>query len=173
MNKKAIKRVARGAALLDRTLPGWEHNIDLQRLNLALGTDCVLGQVCEAAVLKAGLKPSRGVFNGYDTLTEDRAFCITYPSTMPILGALWDVTIGMKHEDLVKHGFFAESAKKNPVDWEDLDAAWTALVKERFDSGALSGIDDEEDHEVAHAQVCEEQPPHSYRDCDDYEPTLA
>lgn len=38
-------RVRRGAALLDRTKPGWAEEIDLEKLNLGSGTHCVLGQL--------------------------------------------------------------------------------------------------------------------------------
>lgn len=39
------ERVARGAAWLDETLPGWERRIDLAQLNLANACRCVLGQI--------------------------------------------------------------------------------------------------------------------------------
>ena len=38
-------RVARGAALLDAKRPGWEHEIDLRRLDLGSWCDCVVGQL--------------------------------------------------------------------------------------------------------------------------------
>jgi len=37
-------RVARGAALLDEKLPGWDRRIDLDNLHLGSKCDCVLGQ---------------------------------------------------------------------------------------------------------------------------------
>ena len=37
-------RVARGVALLDRTLADWDERIDLERLNLENTCDCILGQ---------------------------------------------------------------------------------------------------------------------------------
>ena len=37
-------RVARGVALLDRTLADWGERIDLDRLNLASPCNCILGQ---------------------------------------------------------------------------------------------------------------------------------
>lgn len=47
MNTVALmtERIERGAALLDERRPGWEAEIDLDRLNLASSTDCVLGQL--------------------------------------------------------------------------------------------------------------------------------
>lgn len=37
--------VERGAALLDEKLPGWENDIDLEKLDLAHDCKCVLGQL--------------------------------------------------------------------------------------------------------------------------------
>lgn len=37
-------RVARGAALLDNTLAGWDERIDLDKLDLASPCNCILGQ---------------------------------------------------------------------------------------------------------------------------------
>lgn len=42
-------RVARGAALLDKSMPGWHRNIDLDALELSSCTDCVCGQLAYAA----------------------------------------------------------------------------------------------------------------------------
>lgn len=38
-------RVDKGCALLNERLPGWEDKIDLEKLNLSSGCDCVLGQL--------------------------------------------------------------------------------------------------------------------------------
>ncbi len=40
----ACQRAARGAAYLDRVDPGWYRHVDLDRLELADGARCVLGQ---------------------------------------------------------------------------------------------------------------------------------
>ena len=39
------ERVERGAALLDERIPGWWKHIDLSRLDVASGCDCVAGQL--------------------------------------------------------------------------------------------------------------------------------
>jgi hypothetical protein len=39
------QRVARGAALLDAQVPNWRDRIDVDRLNMRSGEDCVLGQL--------------------------------------------------------------------------------------------------------------------------------
>lgn len=38
------ERVARGVALLDEKLPGWDGRIDLDNLDLTNACDCILGQ---------------------------------------------------------------------------------------------------------------------------------
>lgn len=42
--KKARKRVARGAALLDAKRPGWRDQINLKDLSLSSCTNCIIGQ---------------------------------------------------------------------------------------------------------------------------------
>jgi hypothetical protein len=39
------RRVARGAALLDEQVPNWRDRIDVDRLNMRSGENCVLGQL--------------------------------------------------------------------------------------------------------------------------------
>ena len=39
------RRVARGAALLDAQVPNWRDRIDVDRLNMSSGENCVLGQL--------------------------------------------------------------------------------------------------------------------------------
>jgi hypothetical protein len=45
MSANAAERVAAGAALLDRKVPGWAERIDLAALSIASCTRCVLGQL--------------------------------------------------------------------------------------------------------------------------------
>jgi hypothetical protein len=44
MSDTIESRVARGAALLDERLPGWDGLIDLGRLSLSSPCNCILGQ---------------------------------------------------------------------------------------------------------------------------------
>ena len=46
--------VARGAALLDEKLPGWDERIDLADLQLASCYRCVLGQLFARSPIPAG-----------------------------------------------------------------------------------------------------------------------
>ena len=42
---KTRKNIARGVALLDEKLPGWEERVNLNRLDLSSTCDCVCGQI--------------------------------------------------------------------------------------------------------------------------------
>lgn len=50
-----IGRVERGAALLDEKRPGWWKNIDLGRLDISAGCDCVAGQLDGFSEMMRGL----------------------------------------------------------------------------------------------------------------------
>lgn len=41
----AAERVAKGAAFLDERQPGWRDHIEIMRLDMRSGCDCVLGQL--------------------------------------------------------------------------------------------------------------------------------
>ena len=41
------ERVARGTALLDERMPGWDKRIDLAALNISSACGCILGQLAE------------------------------------------------------------------------------------------------------------------------------
>lgn len=43
--RQANAAVAKGAALLDQRRPGWEHDINLGRLDISFGSTCILGQL--------------------------------------------------------------------------------------------------------------------------------
>jgi hypothetical protein len=52
------ERVARGVRWLDGVRPGWRDALELSRLSLASGHDCVLGQVfAEEAAASRSLRP--------------------------------------------------------------------------------------------------------------------
>ena len=62
-------RVERGAALLDAEQPGWAPRIDVVRLNMTSGSECVLGQ----------LFPASNIDSGY--AAGKRALGIAFPKT--------------------------------------------------------------------------------------------
>ena len=109
------KRVAKGASLLDRKMPGWERQVDLASLEIASCCRCMLGQLYEQFEL--------GDERLFDKESRQRVTVNGTPA--------------------YRHGFDATSDKKiddRPLSpqYADLDEACISLVKERFDSGILS-----------------------------------
>lgn len=110
-------RVARGAEWLDKVHPGWERRIDLSVLVLSDCTKCVLGQ----------LVPNCEYDTGYEAV-------------------LWAMTDGVGEIKAAQwatdHGFNAGGglSAATRCRYVNLDAAWTDLIKSRFDTGALSDV---------------------------------
>lgn len=48
-------RVARGVALLDEKKPGWEHEIDLDGLDIASASRCITAQLSESSFYLEGM----------------------------------------------------------------------------------------------------------------------
>lgn len=117
------ERVAAGATWLDEHVPGWEHRIDLAKLNLSDTCLCVLGQVFEeraAAAWDAG--------------------DIRYAPSSRGHGGYWfaaDLEWDGRYEEPLDYGFSLTSP--SAAAWHDLQGEWVALIKARFDSGTLSG----------------------------------
>lgn len=110
--KVADQRVARGAALLDRALPGWAQLIDLGKLDLSDTTMCVLGQLFE------------------DRLEEKAAA----PEFCDSNFAVGRHVLGLDGLAIVQHGFDKFSREMRPS-FRELDDAWERAVKERHDAG--------------------------------------
>jgi len=76
------EEVARGVALLDEKRPGWEHEIDLDKLDIKDPKCCVLGQVYGGFTVgyaEVGFTPDD---DGTDAFAADDARC-------PSLTAEW------------------------------------------------------------------------------------
>jgi len=97
------ERVERGAALLDGQHPGWYRRIDLARLDLKDGCNCVVGQLGQV---------SRD--DGERYLEEVAALGIS----------------DVKGE--VAHGFEAEWPARIRDDYEPLTQAWRELITARL-----------------------------------------
>jgi hypothetical protein len=106
------ERVADGAAWLDYQAPGWEHKVDLDALQMSSCSRCILGQVFDQGTGIAGFNFAEQYFN------DD--------GEMAAFGF-----------DLDDYDHETWSDGENP--WEPLADAWTDLLKQRFDSGFLSG----------------------------------
>lgn len=124
------ERVGAGARWLDEHVPGWEHRIDLAKLDLKDTCLCVLGQVFEEQAAAA-------------YYTGDERY---YPSVRGGHHGFW-FTTDMEWDSYAQtceHGFgiTGEDAGGDTVAaWHELQAAWVALLKARFDSGTLSDVE--------------------------------
>lgn len=125
------ERVAAGAAWLDEHQPGWDHLIDLGRLDMSDGCLCVLGQVYESAARAAndkadadaqaaedcGFEPDWPDYtDGFDYAVDelgapkyDGGFCFTYAE----LSAWW------QHDETPE------------VHWAELGTEWKRLIAAR------------------------------------------
>lgn len=111
-------KIAKGAARLDERFPGWEREIDLNKLEMASGSPlregamkaCILCQVTKKSYGYAARTVGFNYMFGED---EDEGFI---------------VYLGFGRED-----------KDIAETYDALNEGWTELIKERFSSGTLSG----------------------------------
>ena len=140
------QRVTRGAAFLDQVAVGWEGRINLETLELRSAEHCICGQVFE----KEGKTLRDG--NGYgfarsNLFTEGNAWvreCVSDPHPQSGYGKADMIAADLGFavpEDLWYSPSEGVSDGRSVLDTYDaLQTAWTALVKERFNTGALSGV---------------------------------
>jgi hypothetical protein len=67
------QRVAAGAAWLDEHEPGWDQHIDLDRLDLSYGCNCILGQLESPNLLLAHQTEAYWVGRSRRGLSRERA----------------------------------------------------------------------------------------------------
>ncbi len=109
---KAIRdRVEKGAAWLDDREPGWEGRINLGELFISDVTQCICGQV----FLENLENSAWNTVNGYDYAQRLDGF---QPGTM---------------------GFETLNWNNANAEYGALGDAWVELIKERYDTGMLSG----------------------------------
>lgn len=88
--------VRRGAKMLDRLRPGWEHEIVVERLNMNDAYDCILGQLYGyywEGLANIGL--NKGAYHGFD-LHWGRCSERVYSKRNSQLTALWIAEINQR-----------------------------------------------------------------------------
>lgn len=113
---KADALVANGAEFLDEMAPGWEHKLNFQSLEMSGPCRCVLGQVF------------------FDEAVQKNVTATDIDGTRQPSGFYWAIN-ELESFDTSLYGFDYDEE----VGWIALRDAWVALVKNRFDTGALSG----------------------------------
>lgn len=131
-------RVARGAALLDEAVPGWETMIDLGALDLESSCRCVVGQIGNR-LMAEGIMPQAGVsWSDYeeeyrrgenDPRFPNLSFWPTWAWLKAQVSGVWAFATAGDYGFMEVYG----------ISYTDLDEAWIALIKERFNTGNLSG----------------------------------
>ena len=124
----AKRRVEKGAALLDEKLPGWESNIDLDRLQLADTNECVLGQLfAESQSVPAwvadGYASIQSAFNnGYTQEEAEAEVCEAHYN----LGLY---VLGLTDKKSSDHGFVVPDDTE--ITYTLLDRTWFSTIAAR------------------------------------------
>lgn len=107
MTVTIAERVAVGATFLDQNDPGWwradvERAIDLDRLNLRRGVDCVLGQRCPVPDPKpCGFVAYAAILTGLPAKTgSDLDALWEWGTSLGFTAPLWTPDMNMTHDGL-------------------------------------------------------------------------
>lgn len=121
MELTVAQRVASGAAWLDEQKPGWERIVDLPKFKIEDGCRCVLGQVFEEEHQEHQeyLLPRHWASSAWSWVVLYHGLGKHDPE--------WSIDLGF---DAIHLSY--------QQDYEALQEAWTQLIKNRFDTGALS-----------------------------------
>ncbi len=112
----AFKRATRGARLLDRVLPGWFIELDVEKLNLGNGCNCVLGQLATEIV------PRKTWLRRWQR-----------SGVLPYYTAACD-QLKLNGNQYATYGFNSDSK----VEIHELNEAWTAIVRRRLRTRSLA-----------------------------------
>lgn len=112
---RADSNAAAGAVFLDRKLPGWEYQVNVRKLDLGSGCDCVLGQLAMDIVPRQ------------KWLDLIRKGC-SRPSYHDAIG-----TLRLRYKTITKYGFTADfrSGRSDNVGFPALTKAWRKIISER------------------------------------------
>jgi hypothetical protein len=112
--KMAHEAAARGAAWLDEQCPNWANEINLDRLNLASATFCVLGQTAKCLLGQPNPRKS-AMRGGYDEVRYRHPAADT---------GKW----------ALKNGFAPDTWEDWGTAAEMLTIAWRELIRERLEA---------------------------------------
>jgi hypothetical protein len=117
----ASQRVRRGAELLDRHRPGWEREVDIERLHMGNTVDCLLGQLYgdyESGWDTLGLwEPVERSAHGFN-----HGFYVYWPWQAPVF--LW----------MAQMIGFDRTLRR--YEWQVLRDAWLAEIRARRQANA-------------------------------------
>lgn len=107
-------RVTRGAAFLDRVVPGWFHRVDFRRFDMAEPCQCVLGHVCgDFFSGMEQLNVPDAVGYGFDAVGEPERYADTVSLDFAALQAEWVIAIRARRAvDRLVRGELPDTAKQ-------------------------------------------------------------
>jgi hypothetical protein len=118
MSQKLIaKRVRHGAELLDRILPGWFLQIDVETLDLAASCNCVLGQ------LAVDIVPRRQWFRAWRKGGDRPEYAEAYEQ------------LKLTHAKAASHGFNLDN---DNYGYDELTTEWKRYIARRQRSRWMS-----------------------------------
>jgi hypothetical protein len=120
------ERVSRGAAFLSEVAPGWEGRVNLGDLKLSSGMQCICGQVFDE--VRAEDENGYGYFER--TLASEG---IAWLDAKGIDSFYAGAALGFDVEV-----YYNDSYRDLVQQWRELETAWTAEIKGRFDRGEIS-----------------------------------
>ena len=82
-------KVAKGAALMDKELPGWEKKIDLERLDLGDICNCVVGQLYPDESYITAVYDLLGINSIIESTTDEYGFSASEWRDYPSLTREW------------------------------------------------------------------------------------
>lgn len=124
----AYARAERGAALLDRWMPGWADQVSLPSFDISLGCSCVLGQLFadELTEAKNAHEPTIVDITGEDTLTR-----LSEVSGAPYSFGLRRLGIADEGEIWQPDRFYGFDSEQEGPDYDSLQQAWVPLIEAR------------------------------------------
>jgi len=140
------ERVAAGAAWLDKTRPSWVDEIDLDRLDLAVACQCVLGQI---VCMEAERQPFQSVVHidewddeivlDSSNLAEDGydAVIVPGPGMTDLLALVDDLSaLVMSGKQATNRGFHVggDDDREWHEQWEGLTNEWRRVIVARRES---------------------------------------
>lgn len=113
------KRVAAGAAMLDREMPGWHAEVDVTVLDAAHQSRCVLGQLFGRYAF-APVDGLAAVAHGFKAMSADEVAALTGEWRRAIEARRVDAALTGVSTDRIESG--------DPIEVRDVIGAWLAAV---------------------------------------------
>lgn len=129
----AKKAVAKGAALLDKKLPGWHTRIDFDELALDDQRNCILGQLFDEPQTVTFVNKSGKTVTACDANYALGAL-VLFGAEKIDARVCSDMLVVERSKPMINHGFEASNVAGSldaTAEYENLDKLWLKAAKER------------------------------------------